>query len=300
VERHGSTFAHAVPQNALRLAAFLAGLLTFLSWEVIAPHHAATASKPRRWLVNLGLALLNGLLVTSLCAACYAIALRRMVPWRVGLFELTAAPSWLRLPAEIGALDLLTYWLHRGYHRVPLLWRFHQVHHTDLDLDVSSASRFHLGEVLASSIAKLAYVALLGISYQGLIAFEVVLLLAAQFQHANIGVHPRLEPLLWRTFVPPAMHRVHHSPEPEETDSNFGTLLVAWDRLFATFRTHTALSPPFGLWNWRDERRLGLGKILALPFIRGCAAATEGRAAATDVRAGSGSGERREPARESR
>jgi sterol desaturase/sphingolipid hydroxylase (fatty acid hydroxylase superfamily) len=257
---------------------------------MIAPHHAATASKPRRWLVNLGLALLNGLIVTSLCAACYVIALRRMAPWRVGLFELTAAPSWLRLPAEIGALDLLTYWLHRGYHRVPLLWRFHRVHHTDLDLDVSSASRFHLGEVLASSVAKLAFVALLGISYQGLVAFEIVLLLAAQFQHANIGVHPRLEPMLWWTFVPPAMHRVHHSPQPDETDSNFGTLLVAWDRLFATLRTHTAFSPPFGLWDWRDARRLGLGKILALPFFRGCAAATEAQA---------GTGERLEPATES-
>src|SRR5260370_14948276 len=132
-----------------------------------------------------------------------------MAPWRVGLFELTAAPSWLRLPAEIGALDLLTYWLHRSYHRVPLLWRFHRVHHTDLDLDVSSASRFHLGEVLASSVAKLAFVALLGISYQGLVAFELVLLLAARFQHPTIAVHPRLEPLLWSTLVPPGMLRVH-------------------------------------------------------------------------------------------
>jgi sterol desaturase/sphingolipid hydroxylase (fatty acid hydroxylase superfamily) len=264
-----STFDHAVLQPTLRFATFLAGLLTFLSWEIIAPHHAATTSKPRRWLVNLCLALLNGVIVTSLCAACYVIALRRMAPWRVGLFELIAAPYWLRLPAEIGALDLLTYWLHRSYHRVPLLWRFHRVHHTDLDLDVSSASRFHLGEVVASSVAKLAFVALLGISYQGLVAFEIVLLLAAQFQHANISVHPRLERMLWWTFVPPAMHRVHHSPEPDETDSNFGTLVVAWDRLFATLRTHTACSPPFGLRNWRDARRLGFGKLMALPFSRG-------------------------------
>jgi len=255
--------------QTVRLAAFLGGLLAFLSWEVIAPHHAATASKPRRWLVNLGLALLNGFLVTSLCAACYVMALRRMAPWRVGLFELVAAPFWLRLPAEIGALDLLTYWLHRSYHRVPFLWRFHRVHHTDLDLDVSSASRFHLGEVLASGVAKLAFVVLLGISYQGLVAFEIVLLLAAQFQHANIAVHPRIERILWWTFVPPAMHRVHHSPERVETDSNFGTLWVAWDRLFATLHTHTNCSPPFGLEDWRDERRLGLGRMLALPFFRG-------------------------------
>jgi sterol desaturase/sphingolipid hydroxylase (fatty acid hydroxylase superfamily) len=276
-----------VPQSPLRLAAFLVGLLTFLSWEVIAPHHAATVSKPRRWLVNLSLALLNGLLVTFLCAACYGIALRRLAPWRVGLFELIAAPSWLRLPAEIGALDLLTYWLHRSYHRVPLMWRFHRVHHTDLDLDVSSASRFHLGEVLTSGIAKLAFVVLLGISYQGLVAFEIVLVLAAQFQHANLGLHPRLERMLWWTFVPPAMHRVHHSPEPDETDSNFGTLLVAWDRLFSSLRRRTACSPPFGLWNWRDPRRLGLGDVLALPFFRGCAAAAQTRADA---------GERLEPA----
>jgi sterol desaturase/sphingolipid hydroxylase (fatty acid hydroxylase superfamily) len=254
--------------NAIRLAAFLAGLLTFLSWEVIAPHHAATASKPRRWRVNLGLALLNGSIVTLQCAACYVIAMRRLAPWRAGVFELIAAPSWLRLPAEIGALDLLTYWLHRGYHRVPLMWRFHRVHHTDLDLDVSSASRFHLGEVLASGVAKLAVVALLGISYQGFIAFEIVLLAAAQFQHANIRLHPGIERTLWWTFVPPAMHRVHHSPEPRETDSNFGTLVVAWDRLFGTLRAHTACSPPFGLWNWRDARRLGLGKVMALPFFR--------------------------------
>jgi sterol desaturase/sphingolipid hydroxylase (fatty acid hydroxylase superfamily) len=250
----------------LRLFAFLAGLLTLLSWEVVAPHHADTVPKRRRWVINLALAALNGGVVTALCAACWALALARVAPWRMGVFELLALPPWLRLPAEVLVLDLLTYWLHRGYHRVPFFWRFHRVHHTDLDLDVSSASRFHLGEVLTSAVIKLAAFVALGISFPGLIAFELVLLAAAQFQHANVRLPRAIERVLWWSFVPPAMHRVHHSPERAATDSNFGTLLVAWDRLFATFRRRAPGSPPFGLERWRDDAALGLGTLLALPF----------------------------------
>jgi sterol desaturase/sphingolipid hydroxylase (fatty acid hydroxylase superfamily) len=256
-----------VDDQDLRLVAFLAGLLSLLSWEVIAPHHPPTASRLRRWTINLSLAVLNGAVVTLLCAACYAIAAAGALPWRIGIFELTGAPLWLRLPVEVVVLDLATYWLHRSFHRVPLFWRFHRVHHTDLDLDVTSASRFHLGEVLISAIAKLALVTAAGISFQGLIAFEVLLLLAAQFQHANIRLPGRLEGILWWTFVPPAMHRVHHSPHRTETDSNFGTLLVAWDRLFATLRRAGGGEPQFGLLEWRENARLGLRALLGLPFL---------------------------------
>jgi sterol desaturase/sphingolipid hydroxylase (fatty acid hydroxylase superfamily) len=255
-----------VDAQQLRFAAFLFGLLSLLSWEVIAPHHPSTISKLGRWGVNLSLAVLNGLVVTLLCAVCYSIALSRLAPWRMGVFELSGAPLWLRLPLEVLLLDFATYWLHRSYHRVPLFWRFHRVHHTDLDLDVSSASRFHLGEVMISAVAKLALVVAAGISFQGLIAFEVTLLLAAQFQHANIRLPQRLEALLWWTFVPPAMHRVHHSPHRLETDSNFGTLLVAWDRLFATLRRKAHDTPPFGLSEWREGAALGVRRLLALPF----------------------------------
>jgi sterol desaturase/sphingolipid hydroxylase (fatty acid hydroxylase superfamily) len=259
-----------MPQSLLRLAAFLAGLFAFLSWEVIAPHHPPTVSKPRRWLVNLSLAVLNGGLVSLLCTACYVVATRRLLPWRLGPLESLGLSPWLRLPAEVILLDLLTYWLHRAYHRLPVLWRFHRVHHTDLDLDVSSASRFHFGEVAVSSAAKLGTIALLGISFPGLVSFEVLLLLAAQLQHANVRLPPRAERALWWTFVPPAMHRVHHAPERAHTDSNYGTLLVAWDRLFGTLRRHPA-GPPFGLAEWREPRLLGLARLLLLPFRRSSA-----------------------------
>lgn len=251
-----------------RFLAFLAGLVTFLSWETVAPHHAPTVSRLRRWSTNLALALVNGAVVTALCATCFAVAARRLSPWRFGPLEMGALPFWPRVALEIVLLDLVTYLLHRTYHRVPILWLFHQVHHTDLDLDVSSASRFHLGEVLVSALGKLCTVVLLGISYQGLIAFEILLLAAAQFQHSNIRLQGSVERALWWLFVPPAMHRVHHTPLQVETDSNYGTLFVAWDLLFGTLRRPTIDTPPFGLDEERDLEHLGLWRLLRLPFRR--------------------------------
>jgi sterol desaturase/sphingolipid hydroxylase (fatty acid hydroxylase superfamily) len=194
------------------------------------------------------------------------MALERRAPWRWGALEVLPLPPWLRLVLELLVLDALVYLLHRAYHRIPVLWRFHQVHHTDLDLDVTSASRFHAGEVLVSSAAKLVVVALLGISPFGLISFETAMLLAAQFQHANVSLPAAMERPLWWVLVPPAMHRIHHYPARAETDSNFGTILPLWDRLFGTFRSEPRPVSSFGLPEHRDERRLGLPALLTMPF----------------------------------
>jgi sterol desaturase/sphingolipid hydroxylase (fatty acid hydroxylase superfamily) len=255
-------------QGSLRLAFFFAGLTTLLSWELAAPHHAPTAPRWRRWLANLALALINGSVVSALCVTCYTLALRRTAPWRYGAFERLPLPLWARFGFEVLVLDLLTYFLHRLYHRAPFFWRFHQVHHTDLDLDVTSASRFHLGEVLTSGVAKFAAVQSLGISPTGLVAFEISLLLAAQFQHANIRLPGSWERWLWWTFVPPAMHRVHHYPIAAEMNSNFGTLVTLWDRLLGTLRVSTALPASFGLPQFRQSAKLGLAALLKMPFRR--------------------------------
>jgi sterol desaturase/sphingolipid hydroxylase (fatty acid hydroxylase superfamily) len=143
------------------------------------------------------------------------------------------------------------------------------VHHTDLDLDVSSASRFHTGEVLVASIVKLGLVVVLGIAPLGLVVFEVVMLACAQFQHANIRIPATLESLLWRAIVPPAMHRIHHTPIRADTDSNFGTILTLWDSLFGTF--HRRAPDPvasFGVPEMREPARLGLVSLAVLPFRR--------------------------------
>jgi len=257
-----------VSQDLLRSALFFAGLFTLLSWELAAPHHSPKAPRLRRWSANLGLAAINGLVVAALCAACYAIAAVHALPWRIGPLQLFGPPLWVRLPVEIALLDLLVYGLHRAYHHAPWLWRFHQVHHSDLDLDVTSASRFHLGEVLISAGGKFGAVMMLGISPIGLVVSETVMLLAAQFQHSNIRVMPRIERLLWWTFVPPAMHRVHHHPNRADIDSNFGTLLVCWDRLFDTLRRRDPDVASFGLPEIEPARALRFGALLAMPFRR--------------------------------
>lgn len=255
-----------MPQSMTRLALFLAGLFTLLSWELAAPDHQPTASRTRRWLGNLALAAVNGGIVSLLCAVCAVMALQRWAPWRNGAFEALGLPTWLRPMLELLVLDAVVYLLHRAYHRIPVLWRFHQVHHTDLDLDVTSASRFHAGEVLVSSAAKLVVVALLGISPLGLVAFETAMLLAAQFQHANVSVPASIERGLWWVLVPPAMHRIHHHPVQAATDSNFGTILPLWDRLFGTFRRGSRSEAIFGLPEYRDERRLSFPALLTMPF----------------------------------
>jgi sterol desaturase/sphingolipid hydroxylase (fatty acid hydroxylase superfamily) len=166
--------------------------------------------------------------------------------------------------AEIIFLDFVIYWQHRCFHTIPTLWRYHSVHHTDPDLDVTSASRFHLGEVVLSAILKLIVAVALGISVAGVAAFEIVLLIAAQFQHSNIALPSTVTKLLWYVLVPPEMHRVHHCPRRIHHDANYGTILTLWDWLFGTLfwpRRHAAM---FGLAEARD--RLGLWALLCRPF----------------------------------
>ncbi len=257
-----------MPLEGLRLASFLVGLFTLLSWELTAPHHAPTVPRARRWVANLVFAATNGIVVSAVCFVCYVIAERGSVPWRLGPLQQLVMPLWLRLTGEVLVLDLLVYFLHRAYHGYPLLWRFHLVHHSDRDLDVTSASRFHLGEVTISGAAKFGTVQLLGISPTGLIGFEIVMLAAAQLQHANIRLPNAVESSLWLAFVPPAMHRVHHHPLRAATDSNFGTLVSFWDRLFGTLRPAAPSDREFGLPTLPDERALGPLRLFLLPFRR--------------------------------
>ncbi|HUP23842.1 MAG TPA: sterol desaturase family protein [Thermoanaerobaculia bacterium] len=252
--------------ETLRTVCFLAGLFTLLSWELALPHHSPGAPRLRRWFENLALAAVNGGVLALVCYACLAIAAQRSAPWRFGPFETLGLPLAVRLLGEILVLDLLAYGLHRAYHAVPALWRFHRVHHSDVELDVTSASRFHLGEVAVSGAAKLGTVALLGISPLGLIAFEIVMLLCAQFQHANVRIAPLAERALWWSFVPPAMHRIHHHPVRADTDSNYGTILTLWDRALGTLRRREGLEPRFGIEGEVSAPPRGVLRLLGYPF----------------------------------
>jgi sterol desaturase/sphingolipid hydroxylase (fatty acid hydroxylase superfamily) len=251
----------------LRLGAFVLGLLGLRGVELVAPDHAPTAPLRARWLANLGFGAVNGVIVSLACASCYVLSARGEIAAYLGPLRGLGLSTWARIPLEIVFLDLVTYLLHRAYHVVPLFWRLHVVHHSDLDLDASSASRFHTGEVLVSSILKIGVVVLVGISPHGLVVFETVMLAFAQLQHANVRLPGRLESGLWWTFVPPAMHRIHHTPTREDTNSNYGTILTVWDWLFGTLRRR---SPDpvasFGVEALRDPQSLGITGLLALPF----------------------------------
>lgn len=253
-------------QDSLRLGFFFAGLFGFAASEFVARHHDPVVPRVPRWARNLALGALNGAVTSAVCASCYLLAANDAAPWRYGPLQWIALPLWVRVPLEVLVLDLLVYLLHRAFHAQPVLWRLHRVHHSDRDLDVSSASRFHLGEVLVSGVSKFSAVQLLGISPGGLVAFEVVMLLAAQFQHSNVWLPAAVERVLWRVFVPPAMHRIHHHPLRAATDSNYGTLLSVWDRAFSTLRSEAPSDREFGVPDLPEAQSLGLLALLLLPI----------------------------------
>lgn len=165
-------------------------------------------------------------------------------------------------------LDVFTYFWHRANHGVPFLWRFHRVHHADLTMDVTTATRFHVGEITMSSILRVPLLLLTGIRLGELAIFETVMLLVVQFHHANIGVSPRLDKFLRLFIVTPAMHKVHHSRLRPETNSNFTALLSVWDRLFRSFRLrddpHTI---NFGLDEFIAPEYHTLGGLYKIPLV---------------------------------
>ena len=251
--------------STIRLIFSLSGLFTFLSWELAAPHHKPTVPRARRWFNNLTLAAVNGVMVGAVCTLCYKLAEGRDYTLLLRMVELPALP---RIVLEVVLLDLVTYVLHHIYHRVDILWRLHQVHHIDLDLDVTSASRFHALEVLSSAGIKFAVVLLLGISPTGLLASEIALLLAAQFQHANIRLPKWLDAALWWSFVPPSMHRIHHRPTYADTNSNYGTVLTIWDRIFRSMRRDAIETVTFGDPAFKSQTDARWRSLIGWPFTK--------------------------------
>ena len=167
-------------------------------------------------------------------------------------------------------MDGWTYGWHRLNHRVPFLWRFHRAHHSDAQMDVTTASRFHIGEILFSNCLRIPLILLLGIQLWELVLYETALLAVIQFHHANVGVPPRLDQLLRCFIVTPAMHKVHHSRWQPETDSNYSSLLSIWDRLFRSFRLRDdPRTIQFGLDEFARPENQTLAGILKTPLKAG-------------------------------
>ena len=257
-------------ESAIRLTFFLGVFLLVALAEHAWPRRRLTVLKGQRWLNNLFIVITDTLVVRLMIPIMpVALAeLARVQGW--GLLNLVHFPHSLKIILTIFAFDLIIYLQHRAFHRVVLFWQFHRMHHTDLDLDVSSGTRFHPFEIMLSLAIKLAAVVLLGVSPLAVLLFEIILNATSMFNHANLRLPLTMDAWLRLFVVTPDMHRVHHSVNPRETNSNFGFNLPWWDRLFGTYRAQPGAGHDrmlIGLQEWRDLRHLGLWPLLRLPFI---------------------------------
>ena len=218
---------------------------------------------------NLALGLLNAALYSFLLAGAVLV----VTEWaRTEAFGLLHRADLSPLPSTVAAVllfDLWQYAWHRLNHAVPLLWRFHSVHHSDAEMDATSGVRFHTGEILLSGIARLAILPLLGLTVGQLLVYEVLALPVILFHHSNVRVPARLDRALRAVVVSPGMHWVHHSRWQPETDSNFSSLFSWWDRLFRTFRVRGDPSTiALGLDGYEEKEWRTLGGMLLSPLRR--------------------------------
>jgi len=258
-------------EPAIRLAFFFGVFAVMGLWETLEPRRPAPLGRWARWPSNLGIVALNAVLVRLLLpTTAVALALvGEREGW--GLLHHFALPGWVALPVAVIALDLVVYLQHVMVHAVPVLWRLHRVHHADLHFDVTTGARFHPIEILLSMLIKFAAILVIGPSPEAVVVFEVLLNATAMFNHGNVRLPTALDRWLRWVVVTPDMHRVHHSVEDDETNSNFGFNLPWWDRLFGTYRNqprggHAGMT--IGIHGWRDPRQVDrLPGMLALPFL---------------------------------
>ncbi len=223
-------------EMGVRACAFGAVLLLMAAWEIVAPRRPLARSKLARWGNNLTLVALNAFIVRVLfpAGAVGVAAFADVRGW--GLLSLVALPSWLAGLLTIIALDLVVWTQHVLVHAIPALWRLHRVHHADPDYDLTTGARFHPLEIALSMVIKFGAIFLIGPSVVAVIIFEVLLNATSMFNHGNVRLPPALDRALRLVFVTPDMHRVHHSVEDDEANSNFGFNLTWWDFLFGTYR----------------------------------------------------------------
>lgn len=255
----------------IRLGSFLVLFAIFAVAEAFAPRRKRAQPRTGRWFTNLTLVVIDSLtlrlmgLLLPLLAVGAAIDAAQ-AGW--GLFNIINLPAWLAVLAAFLILDFAIWAQHVAFHKVPVLWRLHRVHHADRDFDVSTALRFHPIEIAASMLIKIGLVYLIGAPAIAVILFEVVLNGSAMFNHANWRLPLGLDRVLRLVLVTPDMHRVHHSVHRFETDSNYGFCLSIWDRWFGTYTAQPQDGHDdmvIGL-EWQDEKPMKLGWSLMLPF----------------------------------
>lgn len=223
-------------EMAIRLSLFAGVFLLIALWELLAPKRTLHYSKLRRWATNWGFVVFNTLTVRLFFPVAAVGVAATAQESSLGLFNVLPIYQPIAVFSTIILLDLIIYWQHRIFHLVPALWRLHQVHHADVDYDVSLGSRFHPLEIALSMLIKFAAILLLGVPVVAVVIFEVLLNALAMFNHGNIRLPAAVDVWMRRVIVTPDMHRVHHSVINKELNSNFGFQLSVWDRWFGSYQ----------------------------------------------------------------
>lgn len=256
-------------ENIIRASFFISAFILFAAIEILFPRRKLQESRLSRWAPNLAIIFVSTGIVKLLnivAPAAFADAVHNK-NW--GILNHLNLNTILSIIITIVVLDFVIYWQHRLMHRVNILWKLHYVHHTDLDLDVSSGNRFHPLEIIISIFIKLIAILILGPLPAAVIIFEIILNFTAQFNHSNIKISSKIDEILRRFIVTPDFHIVHHSVEVKEQDSNFGFNLAIWDILFRTYKDKPEKGCEhlkIGVKDIRNQNKLTLIKILALPF----------------------------------
>jgi sterol desaturase/sphingolipid hydroxylase (fatty acid hydroxylase superfamily) len=250
-----------------KLILIVTAVALIFALEGVFPHYRGRAARVRHAVPHFITAIMNGLLTRFLLAGLTIAALAWAESKSVGLARVLSLPAAANLVLVFLLFDIWMYFWHMANHRIGFFWRFHRAHHSDTEMDTTTALRFHPGELVLSTFFRMPVVILIGMSFTQLVLFEVLLNVSTLFHHSNLAVPEKWDRMLRTVIVTPNMHRVHHSVELSETNSNFTSLLSVWDRLFRSFRTrkdtHTIT---IGLPSFRETKYQRLWGFLITPL----------------------------------
>jgi sterol desaturase/sphingolipid hydroxylase (fatty acid hydroxylase superfamily) len=254
-----------------RMAVFLIVLGGMALWELWSPRRRVEVPRVLRWSNNLALVVIDTFVVRlmfPLAAVGLAITMQGQ-GW--GLFNVIGLPIWSEVIISVVLLDFAIYLQHVVFHHVPVLWRLHRMHHADIEIDVTTGLRFHPLEIVLSMAFKLLLVLVLGPPAIAVLIFEVVLNASALFNHSNIHLPKSVDSVLRLIIVTPDMHRVHHSIDPRETNSNYGFNVPWWDRLLGTYIAQPKAGHDdmvIGIELFRARRELWIDRMILQPLRR--------------------------------
>jgi len=257
-------------EHILRPVIFFSGLISFWLIGLCFPYRTiGLRSRRSQWFNNLFLVVFNALTLRFLAPVSLTLLAAMSAEKSLGLLNYLQFSDMAAVISAIILLDLGIYWQHRLTHKIPILWRMHRLHHSDTEIDVTTAGRFHVLEIFISYILKVIMILAIGAPASAVIIFEVLLNFCAMFNHTNISLPKSIEAIVRSLIVTPDMHRIHHSSKPAETDSNYGFCLSIWDRIFKSYNASSKeddKTMEIGLKEFRSNDEQKLTAMLLQPF----------------------------------